>query len=196
MELIGLVGHAGVGKDYIAKHIISKILDKKGKKNTLIISMADQIKVNVMVNSNVSYESVYEKKTYETRRLLQKEGTEKGRMTKDKDIWVNYLDAWVKVFSNKGVERFIVPDIRFKNEADWIKSRGGFLIKITANDRMIERLEQESQGDENRKKEILQHKSVTEMKNINNYDIEIDNSKSINQTEMFSKLEDALISYF
>jgi hypothetical protein len=77
------------------------------------------------------------------RSLLQKIGTEAMRDVIHPDIWVNSLFSEYKVIDiekrawNGTVidytdcfPKWIITDVRFENEADAIKKRGGILIKI------------------------------------------------------------------
>lgn len=59
------------------------------------------------------------------RLLLQKLGTEGGRELIHENIWVNALFADLKEDS-----KWIITDVRFPNEADEIKRRGGYLIRV------------------------------------------------------------------
>jgi hypothetical protein len=111
---IGITGKMGVGKDYILSNKIKPLLDKLNVKN-LQVSFADQIKVNVMTISNISFEDVYKQKTQKTRKLLQQEGTENGRNLYGKDIWISYFDNWTKVHKSRGIDVILICDVRFKN---------------------------------------------------------------------------------
>jgi hypothetical protein len=61
------------------------------------------------------------------RLALQLMGTEVGRDVFHKDFWViklkNYID-------NAPEQNYVITDVRFKNEIDFINSRGGVLIEI------------------------------------------------------------------
>jgi len=134
--LIGIVGKMGSGKDYITNNYI---LPKLGYDKCHIISMADQLKVEVMIQFNIPFEKLYIKKDKDSRNLLQTFGTDIERRRRGQDIWFRYVDAWIKVYQYRGKKYFIIPDIRFENEAEFIKSNGGILIKIEAEDRTKER---------------------------------------------------------
>lgn len=183
MEIIGLLGKAGVGKDYIARHILPKVLDSK---NTIIMAFADQCKVNMMIQKNISYERMFIEKDFETRRLLQVEATEKGRNVLGEDIWIRHLDAWLKIYESRGIERCIITDVRFQNEAEWIRSKGGFILKIVAVDRNTERMQKESDGNENMCAEICSHQSEKEMDTIKVYDALIYNSKDMDSDSLIN----------
>jgi hypothetical protein len=59
------------------------------------------------------------------RRLLQRLGTEMGRNMFGEEFWVDqHWDKSIKF------ERVSVPDVRFPNEADYIKKHNGLLIRV------------------------------------------------------------------
>lgn len=60
------------------------------------------------------------------RKLLQLVGTECGRNIIHPSIWINALLSKY----NKDFSKWIVTDVRFKNEAEAVKSKGGILIRI------------------------------------------------------------------
>jgi len=61
----------------------------------------------------------------EVRRLLQVYGTEVGRETMGKNVWVNL--AKKKIHPNG---KYVITDVRFPDEVDAIRELGGSLIKI------------------------------------------------------------------
>ncbi len=177
MELIGLLGHQGVGKNYIAEVILPKILPKK---NTVVLAFADHFKIDSICKYNASFDKVFGEKDYETRRLLQKVGTEDGRHKYGYDIWIRTTETWIKILHSRGVERFIISDVRFLNEAEWIKSLNGKLIKIESPIRFKQRLLKETNNDEDKINEIINHPSESNVDNISIYDICVNNDPDSN----------------
>ena len=59
------------------------------------------------------------------RLLMQLLGTECGREVIHENIWVNALFA-----DYKDQSKWIIPDVRFPNEADAVISRGGLLLRL------------------------------------------------------------------
>lgn len=174
MLLIGLCGKMGTGKDFVAKNIIIPFLKDRLQKNVLPLSFADQIKVNVIsTNKDVHFDDVYTRKTKETRHLLQQEGTEKGRNVFGQDIWLRYFDAWTKVFESRGTDAIVTSDVRFRNEASFIKSQGGLLIKLVAPQRNQARLDQESGGDEAVIQRLQQHSSECDLDQLQDSDFDL-----------------------
>jgi len=69
------------------------------------------------------------------RRLLQVIGTEAGRAY-DADLWIkltfmHMLDIFD--YSDKNNNIVMFDDLRFVNEAEWIRSRGGVIIQVVDN---------------------------------------------------------------
>lgn len=190
--IIGIAGKMGCGKDYVCNNVIVPLLKTNGK-NFLQVSFADQIKVNVMTKQNIKFEDVYVSKTNDTRRLLQMEGTENGRNVLGKDIWIKYFANWISVYKSRGVDTFICTDVRFQNELDYIKGFGGIVIKIDAPTRNLNRLIQESNGNETTLQSLRSHPSECDLDDIPNdyYDLVIKNDPGNNITtyeESISKL--------
>ena len=77
------------------------------------------------------------------RKLLQLLGTECGRDIIHPNIWVNALFADYKLSKPLGLEghdwsegnlpKWIITDVRFPNEAQAIKDRGGIVIRVNRN---------------------------------------------------------------
>ena len=176
--IIGLAGKMGSGKDYIAQKYIIPIVKKMGKE-ILQMSFADQIKINVMTNHNVPYDEVFVKKTQQSRKLLQLEGTEKGRNVFGQDIWIKYFDAWSRVYSARGIDCIITTDIRFQNELVYIKKNNGIVIKVVAEERNKKRLTHESGGDISVYNSLSKHSSECDLDDVDDeeYDIVVKNDE-------------------
>ena len=70
-----------------------------------------------------SYECMMDKDA----ELLQWYGTEFRRNLFGQDYWLKQLDAWIE---EKQPEKLVVPDVRFPNEVEFIKERGGQVWKV------------------------------------------------------------------
>ena len=171
MEIIGLMGHQGVGKNYIADLLLKNLPTK----NTIIIAFADHFKVDCICKHNCDYNKVFGEKDYETRRLLQKVGTEEGRNKFGENIWINVVETWIKLLNERGINRFIISDVRFVNEAEWVKKMNGIIIKIDAPKRFRIRLEKETNNNEELINKIKNHKSEIIIDKYKKYDILIKN---------------------
>ena len=177
MEIIGLLGHQGVGKNYIAERILPKVLESK---ETLVIAFADHFKIDGISKYDLDYDKVYGKKDYFTRKRLHLIGTEEGRQKFGYDIWIKTIHNWIKVFNSRGVKRFIITDVRFQNEVDWIKSLNGTVIKINAPNRFMDRVKQEADNDCEKIQKIISHESESMIDEIDNYDFILNNDYNDN----------------
>lgn len=61
------------------------------------------------------------------REILQKLGTDCLRNTFGKDVWVKALETDLESY---GYTRACISDVRFQEEFDWVKSKGGICVKI------------------------------------------------------------------
>lgn len=174
MEVYGFIGNMGSGKNFIAEKIF---IPKLKPKQTLVMAFADHFKITAICFENLEYSKVYGEKDEYTRKQLQKLGTELGRDKYGDDIWLKVIYNWIKVYHERGIERFIITDVRFENEVNFIKSLGGKIIKIEASDRNMDRLIKESNGDYEKIKELSNHRSETYIKEFKEYDYLVNNNK-------------------
>ena len=172
----------GTGKDYFVENYIKKFIENELKEKCLIISFADMIKVNLMVHHNIQLDELYGNKSSKIRNLLQLEGTEKGRNVHGDDIWIRYVKAWSELFMSRGIKYIIIPDVRFKNELEFIKQNNGIIFRIDAPNRNEKRLRNESLNNENYEK-IKNHQSEIELDNFK-FDIIIDNDNYLDDIEI------------
>ena len=132
--IIGLSGYARSGKDTAADRLV-------GSHNFTRYSFAAPMKeamyiLNPIVSSdkisNFRYKDLVDvygldksKESYpEIRRLLQVFGTEIGRTMFGENFWVDLTLNSIKE------NNVVISDVRFKNEADAIKSAGGQVWRI------------------------------------------------------------------
>lgn len=67
----------------------------------------------------------------EVRTLLQRLGTEAVRDVIGENAWIDALDRKIRA---DGTVDVVVSDVRFPNEADWIRERGGVIVRIRRPD--------------------------------------------------------------
>lgn len=194
--IIGIAGKMGTGKDYVCNNIVIPILQKY-QSRFLQMSFADQIKVNVMTKNNISFNDIYVDKNNETRTLLQTEGTELGRDVLGHDIWIRYFDNWMKVYKSRGVKHFILTDVRFSNEVEYIKRSGGILIYVKAPQRNYNRLFRESDGDPHIIEKLSNHISECDLDTLPEdcFDTIILNDGEDLLKESFQKITNILSPY-
>lgn len=135
--IIGLLGFAGSGKGTAADILVSKGFVKE--------SFADPVKDAVaaifgwertLLEGDTKESRDFREKRdefwsdrfgYEVtpRYMLQVMGTEAGRDTFNKDLWIHSLEQ--RANRNKFT---VVADVRFPNECDFIRRVGGFLVRV------------------------------------------------------------------
>lgn len=126
MQIIALSGKAGTGKDYLYTHFFQP-------ERFYRVALADHFKTWIIGKGLATYEEVHVTKPPHVRKLLQEEGTERGRDAYGVDIWCRTLGAWMRHWETTwNMSRFVVTDVRFPNEVDYIKSLGGAVYRIVA----------------------------------------------------------------
>ncbi len=148
----------------------------------------------MLTKYKLSYDSLYVKKTAETRKLLQKEGTDIARK-ENKNIWIEYFNNWMTIHSQRGVQHFVSNDVRFKNEAEYIKNNGGILIKVIAPKRNEARLRQESDGSRELYNQIKNHESECDLDEMSYkyYDMIIQNDPGYDLFEYYRSILNKII---
>jgi phosphomevalonate kinase len=175
-KIIALSGKAGVGKDYIAQ-----CLDKHTVVKTLIVSFADQIKMDCIVRRNLSFDNVYNCKDEKSREVLQQYGTEEGRDVYGKDMWCEYLENWMNIhYERNHIKLFIITDCRFRNEIDWVRKMNGYVIRVIASDR----------GCATMKNGLENHVSEIELDEVINseFDMILNNAKGVDLNPYLFKI--------
>ena len=135
-KIIGLTGYARSGKDTIAQQFVKNDGYER-------VGFADALK-SILYSLNPRIELFNDdfighwhiknivdgrgwdeaKKEPEIRQLLQRLGTEGGRVALGEDIWVKTL------FNSSHGARIVIPDVRFENEANEVRRRGGIVVQI------------------------------------------------------------------
>ncbi len=186
--LVGISGKMGTGKDYFVENYVIKFIEEYLKKKCLILSFADMLKVNLMVHHNIQLNELYGDKTPKIRELLQQEGTEKGRNIYGEDIWIRYVKAWSELYKSRGIDYIIIPDVRFKNEYNFIKDNNGIVFRMHAPSRNNKRLLKES----NNNYDIKNHPSEIDLDDVD-FDIIIENDDNNTEEYYFNILSQYLI---
>ena len=128
MLIIGIAGPAESGKNLFADLLSAAILEESVTCDPLLVSFASPIKQMLaaglgLQDKDPRAEEIYGK-TY--RELAQTLGTDWGRRMVGESIWVH---SFIESYKNhKGI--LIVTDVRFANEARFIRSQGGAIIHM------------------------------------------------------------------
>jgi hypothetical protein len=135
MILIGITGAARSGKDTAADYLCEQIGFKK-------YSFATPIKAAVKtmfgltedhVNGHLK-EVVLPDLGVSPRFLMQTLGTEWGRKIVNDQVWLLAAQRQIENCYHGGHGRIVIPDIRFENEASFIREKGGLLIHVNRPD--------------------------------------------------------------
>lgn len=129
--VIGIAGRARSGKDTVARFILAEI-------GGYTYSFADPIRGMMRalgIDLNDPYwqahkEDVIPALGASPRRMMQTLGTDWGRQMINPDLWVRF--AHQRLLSRGA--GMIVPDVRFQNEADWVRRVGGRIIVLSRPD--------------------------------------------------------------
>jgi len=171
MEIYGFSGKQGVGKGYVA----DKFLELLPSKPTVFINFADQLKIETCIKKELTFERTFVKKDDESRRIMQLCGTEYGRDKFGEDIWIKYIDLWITLHQSRGITRFIITDVRFPNEVEYIRNKGGKVFRILAPIRNKLAIKKETEGDIEKMYQISHHISETCLDTYRKFDAYIDN---------------------
>lgn len=185
VEVYGISGRLGTGKNFITEKVLMKMLEPTP---TMTISLADQIKVNGIVQHGLDRYKCFVEKDEHTRKVMQRVGTEDGRNVYGADIWVRYVLEWMIVHASRGVKRFFIPDVRFHNEFDFVKELGGTMIRVNAPKRNRLALEREAAKGTGTPESIGSHQSETELDSGREFDYIIDND--IDSPSVFIQVRD------
>lgn len=142
-KYIGITGLAGSGKDTLAEMLESLLgtlcgdYDNTCEIHHLARPLKDSIGALLDIPSSVLddrkvKESVEPISGLTYRHILQLFGTEFVRTYLGENFWTELLQK--KVSQRDYLKYVIVPDVRFPNEAKFIKDNGGLLIKIVRPD--------------------------------------------------------------
>ena len=133
MNIIGITGAAGSGKDTLAELIRNDGWEK--------LAYADALKHICIDYLGLSYDDAYTQEGkarfnefwgMTNREILQKVGTDAMRNGFHKNVWIKIAELKLKDMLSSG-KKVIVTDVRFDNEAELIESLGGCVARIIRN---------------------------------------------------------------
>jgi len=135
MIVIGLSGLAGSGKDTVADQLVNhhsfvKLAFAQPLKDamTTLFGIAQQA-----MDDRQQKEAVIDWIGKSPRQLLQTLGTEWGRRHVADDIWTRIMQRRIEQIEcnsrQTGINGIVISDVRFENEAAWVRKRG-WLVHI------------------------------------------------------------------
>lgn len=130
--VVGLAGKAGVGKDSIGDLIATAPGWRKE-------AFADPLRAMLVAGGFATEWDLHSRERKETplplhgrspRYLMQSLGTEWARKMVMHDIWIRLLDERVDRIATGGARGVVVTDVRFEDEAAYIRRVGGRIVHV------------------------------------------------------------------
>lgn len=141
--IIGLVGLAGSGKDTVAEMLQSSwhhdgYVSARTAFADPIRAMCRDFLLHAGVQEPDRYlfdrtlkEVVIPEIGVSYRHLAQTLGTEWGQQCIGRDVWMRVLSQRLQAYcEHRQVTHFVVPDVRFAVESDWLRDQGAVLWRI------------------------------------------------------------------
>ncbi len=132
MKILGISGAKGAGKSTVAGMIAGLVPGAR------VVSLADPLKEicgqvfgftqTQLYGPSKFRDEVDPEWGFAPRAALQPLGTEWGRGLHE-DVWIRYL---VRNAPAEGL--LIIPDIRYENEARYVREKGGHILKLRRNE--------------------------------------------------------------
>lgn len=116
---IAIAGKMRSGKDTLAKHFIDDLNFKKLAFGEGIEKVGHDFFPNIMAKGK-------------NRKFYQHVGQSFREI--DPRVWINYLDKRLQDLHSKGIENFIVTDVRQVNEYHYLKEQGFVMLKVEAEE--------------------------------------------------------------
>jgi len=137
MRIIGLTGKARSGKDTVAG-MIEGLSFTKDFTCVQTYALAWPLKKAASIAFGIPFENFNHADKKEIpdeywgispREIAQKFGTECMRNVFDEDFWLKRMEMELTKCSDDVI--FVITDIRFENEADWVREHGGEIWHIS-----------------------------------------------------------------
>lgn len=131
--LIGLTGRAGTGKD-----TVRKMLQDVGYAGFALADPIRSMLRDLLTKNGISDQYIDNREFKETiipglgvsyRHMAQSLGTEWGRSLQS-DFWLRIATSYLKDLTDKGAMHVCISDIRFANEAKWVRDHGGVVWRV------------------------------------------------------------------
>lgn len=160
--VLGISGKMGVGKNYVSdKVIVPMLMEEMGKENITVIpfyiSFALFLKASIVAMDTTgewTFENMFVGKTRASRDKLQSYGAEMRGIRKD--VFVRFVDVFIQSqmyqlgqlpssVRSSFVPLFIIQDIRFENELEFVKTSfpRSVVVRVHAPERNRQRVDEE-----------------------------------------------------
>lgn len=137
LVLIGLTGKAGAGKDAAADRLCAEFGFVRAAFAAPIKAMGEALLEYAGLDHAWMYERRLKERTIpelmaSPRHMLQTLGTEWGRQCMGAGFWVRLLEQHLGLGVDLSPvhDRIVVTDVRFANEAAWVRAHGGTVVRI------------------------------------------------------------------
>lgn len=129
MVLIGLIGYKNAGKDTLADYLVRNHGFEKH-------AFADPVKQVCGIMFDLTPKQLTDPEGKETvderwgmtpRKMMQTVGTDMVRAQLGNDFWVRHMNARMR---HKEKLKIVISDVRFPNEAEWVRQNGGVLVRV------------------------------------------------------------------
>ena len=139
--IIGFSGRAGAGKDTAADYLAERYGFQRfafaDALRAMLFSLLDHMHIDpAWLTEPALKESVIPGLGASYRQLAQTLGTEWGRRELGDDFWLRVADMHLGLQPYAGGltaplhDRIVITDVRFHNEVQWVRQRGGCVIGI------------------------------------------------------------------
>ena len=152
MYKIAISGKANSGKDTASKLFIDAVKSVENEfRGAKSVAFADPIKKIIKIMfPKTKHKFLYGPSKYRMeiiegarknglpvsiRQLAQEIGTDIGREY-NKNIWIDALDYEMRKAEKKGLNIFIIKDVRFENEHKYAKDNGYITIRLRRNEQL------------------------------------------------------------
>lgn len=177
--IIGISGKVCSGKDYTSKFIKNYFPDK----NFEIKHFGYDVKKITSLLTGINMKTILSRKAKQIYlpewgmtlgEMFQKVGTDCLRSNLHEDVWI--LSLFSKYSDD---QNWIISDVRFNNEANYIKDHGGIIIRLNGDPMDMVKFETRD----------LNHRSEIELDNYNRFDILFDNKVDANFKELIEMIK-------
>jgi hypothetical protein len=133
MILIGLTGHAGSGKDtvraFMEQEAFVGLAFADGIRGMLRELLTSAGIDDAYIDDRTLKEAIIPELGVSYRHMAQSLGTEWARNLR-RDFWLRIAAAFVVDQMDAGETHFVISDVRFANEAEWVRNKGGQIWRI------------------------------------------------------------------
>jgi len=140
MRIIGLTGKARSGKNTVASIIEDEFIAKMYTLPDIhVVAFGDALKEACSLmfgiplerfNSDDAKEAKDNFWGFSPREICQYIGTEVAREHFDPEFWIKRLQLELQREYDVRNDVFVIADVRFDNEAQWIRNNGGIVIRV------------------------------------------------------------------